>query len=191
MTAPKSGAVASASSSPAYSIVELTAAYNPQNSSRIQRGFAFSKAYEHLFIVDEFNFAPSSSVENVTWTMHTAATIKLGSGLAKSGNGVGAGSAVLSLGGVSLHATVIEPANATFSAMSVDMQPPYRPSVGVSKLLVVLPLNTPKHLRQAAEVAPDTTERIAVRLSLSPTARQTTIHPLAMWESAGPFAGTV
>ncbi len=190
-----SDAVVAASSSPAYSIVELTAAYSPQNSSRIQRGFAFSKAYEHLFIVDEFKFAPSSVVENVTWTMHTAATIVLGSGASQNDNSVAAGSAVLSLGGVSLHATVIEPANATFSAMAVDLQPPYRPSVGVSKLLVVLPLSTskPKHLRQAAEVTSAATEmeRIVVRLSLSPPAEQTKIHPLAMWKSAGPFAAKV
>ena len=43
------------SSSPAYSIVDLTAAYGPQNSSRVERGFAFTDSFEHLLVVDEFD----------------------------------------------------------------------------------------------------------------------------------------
>ncbi len=196
-TAPESDAMP-ASSSPAYSIVELTAAYSPQNSSRIERGFAFSTGYEHLFIVDEFKFAPSSSVENVTWSMHTMATIKLGTGVAQGGDGDGLGSAVLSLGGVSLHATVIEPVGATFSSMAVNLQPPFKPSVGVSKLLVVLPLSTQSSepLQQgvtpgAKSAAAAGAERIVVRLSLSPSATQAKIHPLAQWKSDGPFASSM
>ena len=123
------------SSSPAYSIVDLTAAYGPQNSSRIERGFAFTESYEHLLIVDEFEFgAVDSSPRNVTWTMHTMATIQLPTAASDLG------SAVLSLGGATLHATVIEPAGAAFSAAAVDLDPPQNPSVGVSKLKVHLNL---------------------------------------------------
>lgn len=191
--ASESDAAMSASSSPAYSIVDLTAAYNPQNSSSIERGFAFSKSYEHLFIADEFTFAPSSAVENVTWSMHTAATIKLGGGVAHQGGNASGdsgvpGSAVLLLGGVSLYASVVEPVGATFSAMAVDLQPPYRPSIGVSKLLVVRPLGTDKPSRGAEVGAAAALERIVVRLSLSPTAPKLKLNSLAQWKSAGPFA---
>jgi hypothetical protein len=72
--------VASGTSSPAYSIVDLTAAYSRQNSSRVARGFAFTASYEHLIIVDEFEFASGSAIHNVTWAMHTMATIKLAAG---------------------------------------------------------------------------------------------------------------
>jgi hypothetical protein len=64
--------VHTASSSPAFSIVDLTAAYSPQNSSRVERGFAFTKRYEQLLIVDEFEFDAGAAVHNVTWSMHTS-----------------------------------------------------------------------------------------------------------------------
>ena len=111
-----------ASSSPAYAIVDLTAAYGLQNSSRVERGFAFTASFEHLLIVDEFEFPAGSAVQNVSWTMHTMAAITL---LAPAGGGAGS-AAVLSLGGATLHATLIEPKGGTvFSASSVDLLPPY------------------------------------------------------------------
>ena len=73
--------------------------------SRVDRGFAFTPSYKHLIIVDEFEFASGSGVHNVTWTMHTMAAIQL----PKAARG---GSAVLSLNGAQLHATVLEPAGA-------------------------------------------------------------------------------
>ena len=164
------GAAAAVSSSPAYSIVDLSAAYGPQNSSRVERGFAFSAAYRHLIIVDEFEFAPSSSVRNVTWSMHTMASIKLAP--------AGGGSAVLSLGGAVLHARVLEPRGAAFSAVGVNLHPPYNPSVGVSKLALALPITA------TAAVA-----RIVVELSVSAEAAAVTPNPLAQWGKSGPFAG--
>ena len=171
-----SGATMRSSLSPAYSIVDLTAAYNPQNSSRVERGFAFTASYEHLFIVDEFEFTSESSVHNVTWSMHTMATIKLGSSAAANG-----GTALLSVGGATLYATLIEPKGAVFSAAAVDLQPPYKPSVGVSKLLVVLPTTTTR-----SEVAQT---RIVVGLSLSAAAATEAPSPLAQWKASGPFKG--
>ena len=167
------GYAAAVSSSPAYSIVDLSAAYGPQNSSRVERGFAFSASYRHLIIVDEFEFAPSSSVRNVTWSMHTMASIKL----AAAGGG-GGGSAVLSLGGAVLHARVLEPRGAAFSAVGVNLHPPYNPSVGVSKLALALPITA------TAAVA-----RIVVELSVSAEAAAVTPNPLAQWDKSGPFAG--
>jgi len=184
--------VGGSSSSPAYSIVDLTAAYGPQNSSRIERGFAFTESYEHLLIVDEFEFEFGGAVDssttprNVTWTMHTMATIQLPTAASDH-----LGSAVLSLGGATLHATVIEPAGAAFSAAAVDLDPPQNPSVGVSKLKV--------HLNLAAAAAdggavsrrvmtPPVT-RLVVGLSLSAVAAAVTPNPLAQWKAMGPFAG--
>jgi hypothetical protein len=171
-----SGAAGAASSSPAYSIVDLTAAYGPQNSTRVERGFAFTASYEHLAIVDEFEFAPGASIHNVTWSMHTMAAITLGA----------TGGAVLSRGGATLHATVVEPKGAVFSSVEVNLQPPYNPSVGVSKLMVVLPI--------AAAVAnagrsqfQEPVARIVVGLSLSPTEAAMTPNPLAQWKAKGPF----
>jgi hypothetical protein len=65
----------------------------------------------------------TSTVRNVSWTMHTMATIQLST--AHGGGGVGR-SAVLSLGGAGLHARVIEPQGAVFSAAAVDLRP-HRP----------------------------------------------------------------
>jgi hypothetical protein len=86
----------------------------------------------------------------------------------------GGGSAVLLLGGVALHATVIEPAGAVFSAVEVNLQPPYNPSVGVSKLIVALPTQG----RGA----------IVVSLSVSSTAATVTPNRLSQWGESGPFA---
>ena len=179
-----SGAAGAASSSPAYSIVDLTAAYGPQNSSRVERGFAFTASYEHLVIVDEFEFAPGSSVHNVTWSMHTMAAITLGGGAT--------GGAVLSQGGATLHARVIEPKGAVFSSVEVNLQPPYNPSVGVSKLMVVLPIIAAAAATsggsQYQSQFQEPVARIVVGLSLSPTEAAMTPNPLAQWKAKGPFA---
>jgi hypothetical protein len=166
------------SSSPAYSIVDLTAAYSlpGQNSTRVERGFAFTASYERLFIVDEFAFRSGSSPDNVTWSMHTMASIKL------QASGSDSGVAVLSLGGATLRATVLEPKGAVFSTASVNLQPPYNPSVGVSKLLVTV------HLPTFGGFA-DTPKRIVVGLSLNASAPANMLNPLAQWGAAGPFAG--
>lgn len=169
-------------SSPAYSIVDLTAAYGPQNSSRVERGFAFTDSYEHLFIVDEFEFAVGSSTHNVTWTMHTMAAIQLST--AGDDDEIGP-AAVLSLGGAVLHARVIEPHGAIFSAVEVDLLPPQKPSAGVRKLQV--------HLRLGAassdwREATTQVTRIVVELSLNAAAATATPNPLAHWKAAGPFA---
>jgi hypothetical protein len=189
----------SSSSPPAYAIVDLTAAYGPQNSSRIERGFAFTESYEHLLIVDEFVFAAGSTVRNVTWTMHTMAAIKLPAAAATAGaaGGNAAGSAVLSLGGAKLYATVIEPPGGVFSAAAVDLLPPQKPSSGVSKLEIHLNLNLDAAAAASAAAADDDAvpaiatppvARIVVGLSLSAAATAVTPNPLAQWKADGPFA---
>ena len=88
------------------------------SSRRVERGFAFTASYEHLVIVDEFEFAVGASVHNVTWAMHTTANIALTPAAADGG---GLGSAVLSLGGATLHATVIEPKGAVYGNLDLGV----------------------------------------------------------------------
>lgn len=63
--------------SPAYSIVDLTAAYGVpvgypgDSATRVERGFAFTADYGALVVVDEFEYP---SQPNVTWGMHVNAT---------------------------------------------------------------------------------------------------------------------
>ena len=64
-----------------------------------------------------------------------------------------------------------------FGAAAVDLKPPYNPSVGVNKLMVVLPTV------QGLEVA---AARIVVGLSLGKAAVPAVL-PLAHWKGAGPF----
>ena len=136
----------------------------------------------------EFEFAAGSTLRNVTWTMHTMAAIQLLTA-GSSGGGGGVGSALLSLGGKSLHATVIEPPGAVFSAAAVDLQPPQKPSVGVSKLQVHLNLagSTLAAGGTASPQAAAPVTRIVVGLSLSAAAAAVTPSPLAQWKAAGPF----
>ena len=68
---------------------------------------------------------------------------------------LGGDSAVLSLGGVDLHASIVEPAGAEFSQQAVDLQPPQRPSPGLRKLMAEL--SGPNHAGSA---------RIVVMLAL-------------------------
>jgi hypothetical protein len=185
------GGATAGRSSPAYSIVDLTAAYTPQNSSRVERGFAFTESYEHLLIIDEFEFSAGSTVRNATWTMHTMASIRL---ITADTSGGGGGSAELSLGGVSLHATVIEPPGAVFSAAAIDLQPPQKPSVGVNKLQVHLNLTASAAADEAITLegpgaAGAPVGRIVVGLSLRAASAAVTPNALAQWKLAGPFVG--
>ena len=170
--------------------MDLTAAYGPQNSSRVERGFAFTESYQHLLIVDEFEFAAGATVRNVTWTMHTKASIQL-SAVDAGGDSGAASLAVLSLGGAHLYVTVMEPASATFSATTVDLLPPQKSSTGVSKLQVHLNLNLAAASTSLADgaVGSGPVTRIVVGLSLSEVAATATPNSLARWKAAGPFVG--
>ena len=108
-----------------------------------------------------------------------------------------AGSAVLSLGGAKLYATVIEPPGGVFSAAAVDLLPPQKPSSGVSKLEIHLNLNLDAAAAASAAAADDDAvlaiatppvARIVVGLSLSAAATAVTPNPLAQWKADGPFA---
>ena len=159
------------STSPAYAIVDLTPAYaKPLNASanRIQRGFAFTRGFQQLLVVDEIAFQNGQqSIVNVTWTMHTLAKIHL----------YGA-SAVLSLGGSNMHVSVLEPPMAVLSAAAVDLQPPQKASTGVSKLMVKVNMSDS---RSSGFM------RIIVRLTMNADVSTPETIPLAEWKVNGPF----
>ena len=98
--------------------------------------------------------------------MHTMASIRLGGD-----------SAVLSLGGVDLHASIVEPAGAEFSQQAVDLQPPQRPSPGLRKLMVQL--SGPNHAGSA---------RIVVMLALDAASAAPGLQALQRWNASGPFS---
>ena len=69
-----------------------------------------------------------------------------------------------------------------FSAAAVDLLPPYRPTIGVNKLMLVLP--TAQGL--AGGLAGGLATRIVIGLSLGKAAVPV-VSPLARWKAAGPF----
>jgi len=142
--------------------VELSEAYAKQGASSVNRGFAFTKRYEQLLVVDEIDFP---AADNVTWAVHTLAAVH-----------VRGASATLSLGGIDLHANIVEPHGATFISTSVELEPPQKPSDGLNKLMIQLPM------------ANSSTSRIVVGLSLSRSASTPLLNPLAQWKETGPFS---
>ena len=164
-----------AATSPAHAIVDLTAAYaKPLNAStnRIQRGFAFTKGFQQLIMADEIAFQDKHSVDNVTWTMHTLAEIRL--------HGA---SAILSLGGSNLHVRVIDPPTAVFSAATVRLEPPEYPTPGVSKLMVTVNVSSSRDNFKHQ----DGSTRIVVELTMEADASTPRVRPLAEWKANGPF----
>ena len=160
--------------SPAYAIVDLTPAYmKPLNASvnRIQRGFAFTRGFQELLVVDEIFFQKSQqSIVNVTWTMHTLANIH-----------VYGSSAVLSLGGSDMHLSVLEPPMAVLSTSAVDLKPPQRASTGVSKLMAKV---------KVSDSPRSGFMRIVVRLTMNADASTPQTMPLDEWKENGPFKGS-
>ena len=175
-----------APASPAYAIVDLTAAYaKPFGTKRVERGFAFSAGFEQLVIVDEFELSSSSSssnssssapvVTNVTWTMHTLADITIGDGRA---------SALLTMGGAELHVKILQSKGVhdAFSSAKVDLKPPQNPTpAGFKKLMLHRPLQQDGHGSVAS------VRRIVVVLSMNANAPIPPINPLEEWKQSGPF----
>lgn len=128
--------------SPGYAVVNMSAAYAKQGkrgmkkggAARVERGFAFTKSFEQLLVVDELDLPLGDSggakgARNVSWSMHTVSVIDLE---AHTG-------AVLRQGDDALYVTVLEPAAGKFTLRSVEVKlaPPQDPvpAGGVRKLL--------------------------------------------------------
>ena len=87
--------------------------------------------------------------------------------------------------GVTLHASLLEPRGAVFTAAEVNLQPPYEPSIGVKKLLIHLPITRKIAVTGQAESAP--VSRIVVGLSIDSARPTQKLNSLLEWKHAGPF----
>ncbi|CAL1518937.1 heparinase II/III family protein [Chitinophaga sp. MM2321] len=121
--------------SAAYAIMDLTPAYAAQ-SSAVKRGIALLKKSNSVVVQDEItNLTPA----DVYWFAHSRAAIKLDARKR---------SATLEQNGRQFIATLVSPANATFSVMPAAPLPgsPHpaqnNPNKGIQKLAVHLPATT-------------------------------------------------
>ena len=110
--------------------VDMSPAYQAF-AQRVVRSFAWdSRAMRTLTVTDEIRAPKQPAVQNLTWAMHTRASVTVEDG---------GRSAVLRQGGVALLATVLTPPGATFSVAELSgVNAPQKSNVGVRKLLVVL-----------------------------------------------------
>jgi hypothetical protein len=108
-----------------FAIADLTAAYAASGATRVHRGVSLRDNRSRVLIQDEIE---TSEPAELTWTMHTQATIEL------LGD-----RAMLSQGGAALEARILAPAGATFSVEDVEIEPPQQSAAGTRRLLVRLP----------------------------------------------------
>lgn len=144
----------------AHAVADLSAAYAGA-ARRVARGVALLQRRQVL-VQDELE---SVSGREITWQIHTPATIEL------DGN-----RAILRHQGETLMARILVPAGAEFGTQAVDPPPPQRPAPGVSKLTIKL-AGSETPLRLAVLFTPGS----AVGDAESPR-----LSSLASWPSAAP-----
>lgn len=108
-----------------FAIADLTAGYAPSGATRVQRGISLRDGRTRVLIQDEVE---TSRPADLTWTMHTQATVE-----------VTDSRAVLTQGGATLDAQILAPADATFAVEDLVIAPPQQSAPGVRRLLVRLP----------------------------------------------------
>jgi hypothetical protein len=108
-----------------FTIADLTAGYAPGGATRVQRGISLQDGRTRVLIQDEVE---TSRPADLTWTMHTQATIE-----------VTDSRALLTQGGATLEARILAPADATFAVEDLVISPPQQSAPGVRRLLVRLP----------------------------------------------------
>ena len=108
----------------AFALIDITAAY-AQFAQKVTRGGALISNRREFLIQDEFVLkAPA----RVTWAMTTDAGI-----FAEKQT------AILSLQGKQLLATILSPEGAVFTIESAEQKPPEKPNTGVKRLLIDIP----------------------------------------------------
>jgi len=141
----------------AFALVDLTAAY-AQFAQKVTRGAALIADRREFLIQDEFVLkAPA----RLTWAMTTDAAIFIEKQ-----------SAILSLEGKQLLATILSPEDAVFTTGSAERKPPEKPNTGVKRLLIDIP-DAEGKVTVAVLLAPFTqnAQRLAVPL----------VKPLIQW----------
>ncbi len=141
-----------------YAIVDLSTAYtNANTTGKITRGIALVNERNDVLIQDEYDLDRPRFLQ---WGMTTYATIELHTD----------GTAMLSLNGKQLRATVLSPSGWQFGIESAEQPPPQRANKGASRL-VVRPVYETAQLRMAILLSP-------VREGEAP---MPTIMPIAEW----------
>lgn len=105
-----------------FAIADLSAAYRGQ-ATKVTRGIALT-GRRQVLVEDEVEAA---GPVDPAWAMHTNAAIR-----------IDGRSATLRQGKAELRATLLSPADASFSAAEVNLQPPQHPTPDTRKLLVRL-----------------------------------------------------
>ena len=111
-----------------FAIVDITEAYKSYCSS-VMRGIRVVDNRTALLVQDEFVLTQKGTV---TWGMTTDAVIQI-----ENPN-----QARLTLGGKTLTARILSPAQAVFSVASAEQSPPQKTNTGVSRLLATVPATT-------------------------------------------------
>lgn len=157
----------------AYAIVDATQAYSRLKDftlERAQRGFIVAGGVRTLVTVDEVDIS-SGSPPPLWWSMHTIANISL----AADGT-----TATLTTYNTSIPIEVAVVTGATtcpgvaFVVTPIDLQPPYVPTPGVSRLTLIADALT--------------CTRLVVAVGPAASQLQLQVNPLAAWEASGPIA---
>lgn len=111
-----------------FAIADLTAAYASGGATRVHRGISLRDGRARVLVQDEIE---TSQPVDLTWTMHTYATVTL------EGD-----RALLAQGGAVLEARVLSPEGASFTVQDVEIPPPQQPAAGLHRLQVQLPAVT-------------------------------------------------
>ena len=135
-------------------VVDLSSAYVP-SASRVQRGISLIESRSALLVQDELELTRPA---DITWAITTDAAVE-----------VQGGSAILTLHGKHMRATILAPAHAQFSVESAEQTAPQKPNHGVRRLLIVL-------------AGASDSVRIAVRLAPQPPMPPLpALTPLSAW----------
>jgi hypothetical protein len=159
--------------------VNLTDAYYYTHSrssyasavSHYVRGFALDSDFATLVVKDSFTPLAKAGAVNVTWAMHTKASIVVDA----DGRG-----ATLAQGGQTLRVLCGDgtPAGAKFVAQEIHLKAPQHPSDGLRKLL----LETAVHGPNTVELA------VAFKLATTTTPSSPRTNELSEWVERGAFA---
>jgi len=123
----------------AFVLADLTEAYR-DHALKVVRGLALLADRRAVLIQDEFNLKTPCQV---TWAMTTDAAIKVHNDA----------TALLTLQGKKLLATILAPSAARFSVESAEQKPPQKTNAGVRRLLIQLPA-AEKDVRVAVLLSP-------------------------------------
>ncbi len=138
-------------------VADLSAAYAPK-TTRVRRGIAMLEK-KCLVVQDEVD-APQAV--DVVWNFHTQAKIDL--------HGA---SATLTLGGETLEAKILSPANARFSSILSQGEPPQKQTPDAHNLVIRLPSKV-KQTRIVVQLLPAGSEKTVYKM-----------EPLEKWIAAG------